>query len=73
MQPKRARLQSHLQRIKNLERFIQMKNGEVMGSNRQTEAKTWQFGYLGVRLTHKTVQKNKNAAKTSHPKAVYNT
>jgi hypothetical protein len=61
--------QSHLQCIKILARIMQMRNGEEMGSNGQTKAKIWQFVYL-ERLTHKTVQEGKYAAKTCHLKAV---
>ena len=52
---------SHLQCIKILARIMQMRNGEEMVSNGQTEAKIWQFVCL-ERLTHKTVQKGKCAA-----------
>jgi hypothetical protein len=42
----------------------------VKQMNRSQDMAVWVFG---VPLTHKTVQKNQNAAKRSHPKAVYNT
>ena len=62
------RIQSHLQHIKILARFIQMRNDEEMGSNAQIEAEIWQFGYSGGYWHTKQCRRAKMQPKQTNPK-----